>query len=52
MTDRTIWIFRLIALVIVLVFTILMWSLYARLAGMKQEAPPQSPPAAERSETQ
>ncbi len=38
--NRTIWIFRLLALIILLVFTLLMWNLYARLHGIEQNRNP------------
>lgn len=37
-SSRTIWLWRAIALAILLIFTILMWNLYARLSRMSPEA--------------
>ncbi|MDX1583782.1 MAG: hypothetical protein R3338_09305 [Thermoanaerobaculia bacterium] len=42
--NRMIWIWRLIAILIIIVFTILMWNLYARLSRMQQQR--SEPPAA------
>ena len=35
--NRTIWIWRIIAVVILLIFAILMWNLYADLTTMKRQ---------------
>ncbi|MBW3566161.1 MAG: hypothetical protein KY459_15740 [Acidobacteria bacterium] len=35
--SRTIWLWRAIAVVILLIFAILMWNLYARLTRMRPE---------------
>ena len=38
MNDRTIWIFRIIAVFILLLFAYLMLSLYSKLRGMQEQA--------------
>lgn len=51
--NRTIWIWRMIAILIIIIFTVLMWSLYARLEALKeQRGPGPSPPAAEQVDTE
>lgn len=49
--NRTIWIWRMIAIVIILIFAILMWNLYARLEALKEQRGP-TPPAAEQTSTE
>lgn len=41
--NRVIWIWRFIALVIMIIFAVLMWNLYARLTGLSRQ---QGQPAA------
>jgi cytoskeletal protein RodZ len=42
--NRLIWIWRMIAIIILLLFTLLMWNLYVRLTQVEQGRAP-SPPA-------
>ena len=48
--NRMIWIWRMIAFLILLVFTILMWNLYARLNEVKQQRGGATPAATETME--
>jgi uncharacterized BrkB/YihY/UPF0761 family membrane protein len=41
--NRMIWIWRIIAVIIILLFTILMWNLYARLTEVERNRPPSAP---------
>ncbi|MBW3672025.1 MAG: hypothetical protein KY432_10195 [Acidobacteria bacterium] len=48
--NRMIWIWRMIAFLILLVFTILMWNLYERLTEVKQQRSGSTPAATETME--
>jgi hypothetical protein len=41
--NRMIWIWRIIAVIILLLFTILMWNLYARLTEVERNRPSPAP---------
>lgn len=38
-TDRTVWIWRFVAILIIVVFALLMWSLHARLSHLERQRP-------------
>lgn len=41
--NRMIWIWRMVAIIILLLFTILMWNLHVRLTQVEQGRAPSSP---------
>ena len=47
--DKSVWVWRVLAVIALLVFTFLFWHLYATLVKLDREIAPQTPPAEESS---